>query len=307
MIIDEVSISNFQCYYGRLADNFFKFNEGLNLIIADNAGGKSKLFDAFYWLLNDQVYVTEQARFVSTGIYKERLINVRSLEERGLGVVPVEVEMKVRDSNNDSYKITRRVNFMEDDGVWEIQTNKLIVEKLSPSLVWSPITGEKEIESILGRVMPGHLKPYMWFQGEALSNLLDFRESKALKAIIDKLSDVSDYDDLVDLVGDDRDGLFARASDELRKAQKKSTSDQTQVEALQTELSKIKKRIKIIGSEEYTDTELGLVVSNLATSSREMEELLADLDAAEELIEARKKKEILEEKLRSIRAQEAAA
>src|SRR5690554_2323026 len=222
MIIDEISISNFQCYYGRLADNFFKFNEGLNLIIADNAGGKSKLFDAFYWLLNDQVYVTEQARFVSTGIYKERLINVRSLEERGLGVVPVEVEMKVRDSNNDSYKITRRVNFMEDDGVWEIQTNKLIVEKLSPSLVWSPITGEKEIESILGRVMPGHLKPYMWFQGEALSNLLDFRESKALKAIIDKLSDVSDYDDLVDLVGDDRDGLFARASDELRKAQKRS-------------------------------------------------------------------------------------
>lgn len=306
MIIDEILISNFQCYYGKLTDNVFKFKEGLNLIIADNAGGKSKLFDAFYWLLNDQVYVTEQARFVSTENYKERLINVRSLEERHLGLVPVEVMMAVRDSNNDSYKITRRVVFLGDDGAWEIQTNKLIVEKLSPSLVWTPVIGESEIKSVLGRVMPPHLKPYMWFQGEALSNLLDFRESKALKVIIDKLSDVSDYDNLVDLVGDDKDGLFARASDELRRAQKKATNDQSQVETLQDELSKVKKRIKIIGSEEYPDTGLGLVVSNLAASNREMEELLADLEVAEELIEARNKKEKLEEKLRNVCAQEKA-
>lgn len=307
MIIDEISISNFQCYYGKLTDNVFKFKEGLNLIIGDNAGGKSKLFDAFYWLLNDQVYVTEQAQFVSTEHYKERLINVRSLEERGVGVVPVEVEMKVRDSNSENYKITRRVNFLEDDGTWEIQTNKLIVEKQSPSLVWTPIVGEEEVKSVLGRVMPPHLKPYMWFQGEALSNLLDFRESKALKVIIDKLSDVSDYDNLVDLVGNDRDGLFARASDDLQKSQKKATRDKSQVEALQVELSKVKKRIKVIGSEGDANTELGLVVSNLAISNREVEELLADLDAAEELIEARKNKEICEERLRSIRTQEATA
>lgn len=57
MIIKEVELENFQCYYGR---KIFKFEKGMNIILGANAHGKSKLFDGINWLLNGEDHNREQ-------------------------------------------------------------------------------------------------------------------------------------------------------------------------------------------------------------------------------------------------------
>ena len=49
MIIKGVSIQNFMCYYGT---NVFNLVDGLNLVLGDNGGGKTKFFESFEWLFD---------------------------------------------------------------------------------------------------------------------------------------------------------------------------------------------------------------------------------------------------------------
>lgn len=56
MKIRNISIENFQSYYGV---NTLEFGDGLNLIIGKGGKGKSKLFNAFYWVLFGKIYITD--------------------------------------------------------------------------------------------------------------------------------------------------------------------------------------------------------------------------------------------------------
>jgi DNA sulfur modification protein DndD len=72
MIIERVDIENFMCYAGR---NTMEFTEGINVIIGDNGYGKSKLYDAFYWVMYDQVFVPEKKEFQNTRVVKSKIIS----------------------------------------------------------------------------------------------------------------------------------------------------------------------------------------------------------------------------------------
>ena len=56
MIIKNITIQNFQSYYGIQS---LEFSSGLNLIIGNGGKGKSKLFNAFYWVLFGKIYITD--------------------------------------------------------------------------------------------------------------------------------------------------------------------------------------------------------------------------------------------------------
>ena len=55
MIVEGLQLKNFQCYAGEIEENTFRFTRGLNLIIGENGSGKSKIWDAFYWVLYDEI------------------------------------------------------------------------------------------------------------------------------------------------------------------------------------------------------------------------------------------------------------
>ena len=55
MIINSITINNFQSYY---KDITIEFGKGLNLIIGNGGKGKSKLFNAFYCVLFGDIYIT---------------------------------------------------------------------------------------------------------------------------------------------------------------------------------------------------------------------------------------------------------
>ena len=56
MRITNITINNFQSYYG---EQSIDFGKGLNLIIGKGGKGKSKLFNAFYWVLFGKIYISE--------------------------------------------------------------------------------------------------------------------------------------------------------------------------------------------------------------------------------------------------------
>src|SRR5690349_4108873 len=70
MIIKEVIISNYQCYYG---DKKFEFTKGSNIILGKNGGGKTKFYEALEWLFN------------SNNTDLEELISKRRLREATAG------------------------------------------------------------------------------------------------------------------------------------------------------------------------------------------------------------------------------
>ncbi len=72
MIIQSITLTNFQCYFG---ENNFEFSEGLNVIIGDNGFGKSKLYDAFYWVLYDEAFNSSVRKFLKTDEIKSNLVS----------------------------------------------------------------------------------------------------------------------------------------------------------------------------------------------------------------------------------------
>ena len=61
--IKSVSFKNFYNYYGDFEQNEYNFKAGINIINADNNMGKSKFYNGFMWLLNDQVYDSDLKSF----------------------------------------------------------------------------------------------------------------------------------------------------------------------------------------------------------------------------------------------------
>lgn len=66
MIIKSIAAANFQCYSGKLDQNKFDFRKGLNVVIGDNGSGKSKLYDAFFWVLYDKIFDSSTRLLIST-------------------------------------------------------------------------------------------------------------------------------------------------------------------------------------------------------------------------------------------------
>ena len=56
MIIRNISITNFQSYY---ETQTLEFSKGLNLILGKGGKGKSKLFNAFYWVFFGKLYISD--------------------------------------------------------------------------------------------------------------------------------------------------------------------------------------------------------------------------------------------------------
>ena len=58
-IINSISFKNFFNYYGEYDENTtYEFKEGINIIVADNGAGKSKLFNSLLWIFKDKVDTT---------------------------------------------------------------------------------------------------------------------------------------------------------------------------------------------------------------------------------------------------------
>lgn len=211
MLIKKITIENFQSYYG---EQSIAFSKGLNLVVGNGGKGKSKLFNAFYWVLFGKIYITDEGWSDTDGLpqsshgamHKYEFINKRALyEKREGGNVFTAVSLELEDDKGNLYTIVRsvttsRTNTKEWDNedAWHVQNNILKVD-------YENATGSVtkigyQAEDIVRCLFPEEIRNYIWFQGESLESLINFRDPKTLKNAVSHISYYPYYEKLCSII-----------------------------------------------------------------------------------------------------------
>ena len=272
MIIQKLYLKNFMCYYG---ENEIEFESGINVLIGDNGYGKSKLFDAFYWVMYDQCYDTSIKKFRSTPELNESIISDKAKNETTEGKVETIVSIQLYDERNDeTYTLERVLNGNVRDDKFLVASNSIErATKKSAFNVTQVVDDPQEIERIKKKVLPDNIKPYMWFQGEEIENIIDFRESASLTQAINILSDISKFDDIHSF----SIGLSSFLQKELKKKQNSLSKNKT-------ESSSLDARINQLSGQRYVFKEqLDKAESNYERAQSRIDDLVNSMREAEKI------------------------
>ncbi len=178
MIIKNLKICNFRSYYG---ENQFDFTDGLTLIIGDNGDGKTTFFDALKWLL-DPALEKADINFIS------------EMRKSELEVGEVETVSVSMDFYHDGEKM------IEKSFVVERQSdNKFITRGFSFKGYETEDSERYQVtgKSLIVRCFDSFIQRYSLFKGESTLNVFD--DPDALKMLVDKLSDIREFDEYVEL------------------------------------------------------------------------------------------------------------
>lgn len=290
MIIEKIEIENFMCYSGM---NSMEFTEGINVIIGDNGYGKSKLYDAFYWVMYDQVFVPERKEFQKTKLVKSKIISDKAISETTDGRVSTSVRITFRNLKKDNVFILERkysVTIVNNDINESNDSEFTILKKELSYLNAKMITDEEEKNRIISSILPSHIKDYLWFQGEQVESIIDFNKHDSLTKAINVLSSIKRYDELIDIaVAAARSG-----NSEYDREVKRLSKDTDKSEQLENQKKQLELKITELLEEEIE------VKDNLSRAEEKAENLLGKLSDATKITEIKQKKKSIVEQLKSL-------
>lgn len=222
MIIKSITINNFRSYYG---ENRFDFSDGLTLIIGDNGDGKTTFFDALKWLL-DPALENADINFVSE----------KRKSEMEIGEVEtVSVTMSF---DHDGEKM------IEKSFVVERQNEKKFTTR-SFSFIGYETKGSERFQvsgkSIIVRCFDSFIQRYSMFKGESTLNVFD--DPDALKMLVDKLSDIREFDEFVAL-SDEFEEKSSSAYEKECKNDKKTEREAKSLEGQKMEVNNLISNIR---------------------------------------------------------------
>ncbi len=276
MILKSIELSNFMCYSGSGSDNKFDFTEGINLIIGDNGYGKSKLFDAFYWVMYDQVFDSNRKQFRDTRFMKRQIVSDKAIHEAQEGPITSSVVITLQQNERGHEYILERCYSVKklSDQVREDEGSELIIRKKQLGLgTGTIITDIDEQERIKALVLPDNIKPYMWFQGEQVESIIDFNKDASLTQAINVLSNIAQYDRLIALA----DSLKDSADKEYNKKLREQSKDRDTSENLEVQRKKLSEDI------EQSTAHLTKLRDNQSQAEERSEALLQRVATAEQI------------------------
>lgn len=187
-IINSVAFENFYNYYGSYEHNEYKFKPGINIINADNNMGKSKFYNAFMWILRDQVYDSDIKAFADANDSLIKMASGKAKSEDKKFKVGVRV---VFTNDNKTYTIEKYSKFSNRNG--EIAHEPSVLEiMVNENNGDTPVNDYSEKQDIINRVfIPLALRNYALLQGESMDRLVDLSSKKALSDTIDTLAGIS--------------------------------------------------------------------------------------------------------------------
>lgn len=235
MIIRNITIENFQSYY---ESQTIEFSKGLNLIIGNGGKGKSKLFNAFYWVLFGKIYITgigwcttdnlpQSAKFA---MQRYEFINKRALFKAQINdKIRASVQIEIEDDKGNDYIIERSVSALRLEGeewdsndTWQVGGNMLKVS-------FDFTTGTKVLNDLLAEdkineLFPDGIRNYIWFQGESLESLINFRNKETLKAAVKHISYFPYYEKLSEIISKSKLKITGIESRKLKEVNKHNSS-----------------------------------------------------------------------------------
>lgn len=204
-IINQISFQNFFNYYGSFDDNSYEFSEGVNIVVADNGGGKSKFFNGFLWIFYDEVLDSDTK---SRKNIKNQAIKVCSDKAKNEAAVNDLIECNVALEFSDKrfrYRICKGFRLrksksnasLTDVSDWQVFFKDLEVSKRDIQLFeFHEVYDEDEHKRILNKLIQPSLREYSLFQGEEVDKLIDFNQADSLNRAVKTLTNINKYDEL---------------------------------------------------------------------------------------------------------------
>src|SRR5690606_30123904 len=134
-IIKSIAFKNFFNYYGEFDDTIYHFEDGVNIIVADNGAGKSKFFNAFLWLFYDQVLDSDDKTKKNVKDFAVKIISDKAKNETSIGD-QVQTGIKIEYSTDrykyqiiKSFTATRISEKITDLDSWQIIIDDMEVDK----------------------------------------------------------------------------------------------------------------------------------------------------------------------------------
>lgn len=176
MILKELRIKNFRSYYGD--ENHFVFSDGLTIIIGDNGDGKTTFFEAIEWLLR----TTEDKGDIKHA--SEMCKSQLEIGESAEVLVSMIFDHNGEKSVEKSFSFARTGENTYNPGPVKyrgFETNGS--ERVS-------VNGK----TLLDRCYDAFIQRFTMFKGESELNV--FENATALKDLVDKFSDIRQFDKL---------------------------------------------------------------------------------------------------------------
>lgn len=226
-IINTVAFKNFFNYYGDYEDTKYTFEEGVNIVVADNGAGKSKFFNAFLWLFYDQVLDSDDKIKKGVKDIPVKIISDKAKYETLIGD-SVETGILVEYSTGlwkyrikKSFTATRLAEDITSPDSWLVTMNDVEVDRTDHVLPkFSPIYDAEDKEQIIKQLILPNLRQYSFFQGEEVDSIIDFGKKSSIEEAVRTLTDISDYEKLVSLTR-----FLKDSSEKDLKKQMKSNSE----------------------------------------------------------------------------------
>ena len=242
--IKYVKMYNFYNYFGD--DNIYEFHNGMNVIIADNNGSKSKLYNAFLLVISNEVIDSDSRKKKSlvSKIDKFKVISDRAKKEAEQNDVLItgvelafETETYIFTFNKTfvSKKLNQKSPYnLENWNIGDLKTNIKRKNKRSRTTQAIDIADEQEK---LDSLLPFQLRQYCMFQGEEVVNLVD----SGLTNAINKLTDLRKFRYFENFLLD----IYNKFDKKLRNEEKSSATNQHEANRLENSIEHIEENIKL--------------------------------------------------------------
>ena len=241
MIINKVVITNFYCF---LEENILEFSNGLNIVSAFNSGGKSQVFNAFYWTFFDKIYsdadnnsTKKEWKSSSNLIVCPDKLKVESINKDKI-TCSVEITLTNQFHENDDSRIDLVEYTFLKKVIYEKNGDSLIFF-LKPELTISYIrNGETEFIQphsqswFLEKIFPVSIRKFMWYQGETMDELYDFSNPSTLKNAINEISYFPMYDNMEKIVKASSSSIDKKIEKELSLKKKLTSTQQKLIDTI---------------------------------------------------------------------------
>lgn len=233
--IKSISLQNFYNYYGSYDDNTYTFKEGINIINADNNMGKSKLYNGFLWILDDQVYDSDDKRYYPVSESYNKMMSKKASREN------VELDMGVTivyESEGVWYKVCKEVHCKLEDGSWLFfpSTNVLMTTDNEDM----PIMDKQKQQDAIRMLIPADMEKYALLQGESMERLVDLSTLNGLENTINALADINNLIRMCGLASE----LVKQAKQEYNKEETKNRGASNEILKLREERDNLEKWIE---------------------------------------------------------------
>ncbi len=287
MILESIEIANFMCYAG---SNKFEFTEGINVIIGDNGYGKSKLFDAFYWVMYNECFDTNKKKFQKSPFLKKLIVSDKAISETKEGIITASVILTFKNLDKGNvYILERNYSVKKEDDILieDIDSKEVVWQKDLHYLTAKEVTDSEQISRIKKTILPDNIKPYMWFQGEQVESIIDFNKTDTLTQAINVLSNITRYDHIKEI----SENLKESTTKEFNKKQRDLSSDKDKSSNLELQRNHILDRLKELQKQELQ------IQDTKATAEEKSEQLLNKISDAQKIKEVEAKRKSIEKNL----------